>query len=469
MRLTTRWTVLLFVLGVSANSAFAIDPALSLDQNVIRTWGVDQGLPQGTVYALAQTADGYVWAATQEGFVRLDGTEFITFDKAAAPQIHNNMTLALLSARDGSFYAATNGGGVVRMQGRRIHSYEVTEGMPSDAATTLVESSNGTIWIGTQKGLASRQADGRIVTIAGSQSPSAMTVTALAEDWSGQLWIGTTHGVATFKDGRIVRHDTDGFPTVQILSIDVTRDGSVWIGTRGNGLLRYRSGQFRTYTAADGLPSANVSAIYEDSHGTLWIGTLDHGVGRFRNERFDFNSEAIGIGNKAVTSFLEDHEGKLWIGSANGLSRVAEGKVISFTIAEGLLADKVRTVSADSSGTLWIGTGKGVQTLDGRHFDKSSGLTSDLVMSTLNGRDGSLWVGTFDSGLNRVFQGHTTVYDSKHGLNSDMVLSLYEDRGGVLWVGTARGLQRIVNGDLAPNTFKLSGEAGGGVYEYSEV
>src|SRR5216684_1330960 len=170
MRLTTRWTVLLFVLGFSAYSAFAIDPALSLDQNVIRTWGVDQGLPQGTVYALAQTADGYVWAATQEGFVRFDGTEFVTYDKASSPQIHNNMTYALLSARDGSLYAATNGGGVVRVQGRRIRSFDVADGMPSDAATTLVESGNGTIWIGTQKGLASRQADGHIVTIAGTES-----------------------------------------------------------------------------------------------------------------------------------------------------------------------------------------------------------------------------------------------------------------------------------------------------------
>ena len=462
MRVTKRWAVLLLVLTVSASSAFAVDPALSLDQNVVRTWGVDQGLPQGTVYALTQTADSYIWAATQEGFVRFDGTEFITYDKAAVPQIHNNMTLALLSARDGSLYAATNGGGLVHVQGRRIRTYEVGDGMPSDAATTLYESANGTIWIGTQKGLASRQADGRIVTIAGSES---LTVTTLAEDWSGQLWIGTMHGVATFKDGRLVRHDTDGFPNAQILSIRVTRDGSIWIGTRGNGLLRYRSGQFRTYGAGDGLPSANVGAIYEDSHGTLWIGTLDHGVGRFRNEHFDFASDAIGIGNKAVSSFLEDREGNLWIGSANGLTRVAEGRVISFTTAQGLLAEKVRTVSADSNDTLWIGTGKGVQTLDGRHFSKGSGVSSDLVMTTLNGRDGSLWVGTFDAGLNRVFQGQTTVYDSKNGLNSNLVLSLYEDRGGVLWVGTAHGLQRIVNGTVAPDVIKLSGEAVGVIYE----
>src|SRR6185436_9034994 len=116
MKFTRIGTVLLLALPVWAASALAIDPALSLDQNVVRTWGVDQGLPQGTVYALTQTSDGYVWAATQEGFVRFDGTEFVTFDKATAAQIHNNMTMSLLAARDASLYAATNGGGVVHIE-----------------------------------------------------------------------------------------------------------------------------------------------------------------------------------------------------------------------------------------------------------------------------------------------------------------------------------------------------------------
>ncbi|MGZ4778526.1 MAG: hypothetical protein ACXV5L_04970, partial [Thermoanaerobaculia bacterium] len=67
--------IVLLMLAVGTVSAFGIDPALSLDQSVVRTWGVDQGLPQGTVYALTQSADGYIWAATQEGFVRFDGTD----------------------------------------------------------------------------------------------------------------------------------------------------------------------------------------------------------------------------------------------------------------------------------------------------------------------------------------------------------------------------------------------------------
>ena len=463
MSMKTHAVTLIGIAFFSAASAFAVDPGLALDQHVIRTWGAKEGLPPGSVYAVAQSTDGYVWAATQEGFVRFDGTAFGTYDKANVPQIRNNMTLSLLAARDGSVYAATNGGGVVRVQGADVSTYETAAGLPADSATTLLESGDGTIWIGTQKGLAARDRNGRIVTIAGSQ---ALVVTALAQDWSGQLWIGTTSGVATYKDGRLIRRQNDGFPTGHILSIRVTRDGSVWIGARGGGLVRYRSGQFRTYGVSEGLPSQHVKAVYEDKNSTLWIGTLDHGVGRFTNETFDFaTTEVLGIGKKAVSSFLEDREGTLWIGSKKGLTAVSVGKAVTFTSAHGLFADNIRTVTGAANGGVWVGTGKGVQTLDGRHYDMTNGLTSNVVMTTLTTRDGSLWVGTFDDGLTRILPGRNQVYDTTNGLRSDMVLSLYEDRGGVLWVGTAKGLQRIINGEIVPESYPLSGEAVGTILE----
>src|SRR6266545_2468111 len=466
MRLKSRWGVVLLILPLWPVESFGIDPHVALEQNLIQTWGVDQGLPQGIVSSVVQTSDGYIWAGTQEGFVRFDGVNFVVYDKAATEAIRSNITRALLPARDGSLYAATNGGGLIHVEGQQIHSYRMTDGLPSNSVTALYQSSDSTIWIGTQKGLARRQNDRRVVLVASGEQLPHPAITALTEDWSGQLWIGTRQGIATLKDGHLFRHDMDGFPTEQILSLCATRDGSVWIGTQGGGLLRYRSGKFRIYTESDGLPSKSPSAIYEDRHGTIWIGTLDRGVGRFRNNQFDFDFPAAGIGNKAVSSFLEDREGNLWIGSAQGLTRIAEPQVLTFTTAQGLSADNIRTVQADSAGTLWVGTGRGLQTLDGsRSISKESGLSSDLVLSTWSSRDGSLWIGTFDGGLNRVFQGKTTIYDTNNGLRGNLVLSVYEDHSGVVWVGTSRGLQRIVTGIVAPDSPKLSGEAVGVMYE----
>src|SRR6266849_263389 len=467
MRFASRWIVSVLILAACPRDSFCLDQHLSLDQDIVQTWGVDKGVPQGTVYAVTQTPDGYVWAATEEGFVRFDGSNFVVYDKAANAAIRNNFTVALLPARDGTLYAATTGGGLVQIDGDRVRSFSTTDGLPSNVVTALYQSSDGTIWIGTQEGLARRQTDGRIVPVGSVDQLPHSRVTTLTEDWSGQLWIGTTHGVATYKDGRLFRHDRDGFPTEHILSLCASGDGSVWIGTLGGGLLRYRSGKFRTYTASDGLVSKSPKAIYEDRRGTIWIGTLDKGIGRFRNDQFEFDLQSVGIGNKAVSSFLEDREGNLWVGSAAGLTRIAEAKVLTYTTVQGLLADNVRTVNTDAAGTLWIGTGRGLQTLDGSRIisKETSGLSSNLILSSWGGRDGSLWIGTVDSGLNRVFQGRTTTYNANNGLRSNFVLSVYEDRAGSVWVGTNRGLQHIVNGNLAPDSFRLSGEIVGAMLE----
>ncbi|HSP33022.1 MAG TPA: two-component regulator propeller domain-containing protein, partial [Thermoanaerobaculia bacterium] len=457
MRKTNRWILSLLVLAIAPTDSFAIDPRAALDQNVVQTWGVDQGLPQGTVYSVAQTSDGYVWAATQEGFVRFDGANFTVFDKAAAPEVRNNYTAGLLAARDGSLYAATRGG-LVRVEGQHVRSWSVKDGLPTDAVTSLYQSSDGTIWIGTQKGLARLLNDGRIAVAATPEMLPHPLVTAMTEDWSGQLWIGTRQGIATYKDGRVSRHDTDGFPTEQILALSSTRDGSVWIGTQGYGLLRYRSGRFRIYTAKDGFPSKNASAVYEDRRGTLWLGTYDAGIGRFENERFEFNLPQVGIG-KNVTAFVEDREGNLWVAFNGGLTRIAEGKVLAFTTAQGLLSDSVRSVHSDPSGTLWVGTGRGLQTLDGAHtLTKASGLSSDIVLSAWSGRDGSIWVGTADGGLNHVVNRQNTVYNVANGLKANMILSGYEDRSGTVWVGTSRGVNRIVGGKIAPDKLRIGGE-----------
>ena len=224
MRFATRWILSVVILAACPRNGFCVDPHLSLDQDIMQTWGVDQGLPQGTVYAVAQTPDGYVWAATEEGFVRFDGSSFVVYDKAAYAEIRNNMTVALLPARDGSLYAATTGGGLVHVDGDRVQSFNVTNGMPSNVVTALYQSSDGTIWIGTQEGLARLQNNGRIVPVGSVEQLPHSRITTLTEDWSGQLWIGTTHGVATLKDGRLVRHDRDGFPTEHILSLCAAGD-----------------------------------------------------------------------------------------------------------------------------------------------------------------------------------------------------------------------------------------------------
>ncbi len=463
MKLQVRWIAVALILALPPRYAFSLAPKKGLDQYVRASWGVEQGLPQSTVYAVAQTADGYIWAATQEGFVRFDGLQFVTFDKAANETITSNQALALISAREGGLYVGTNGG-LIRLHGEELTLFTTANGLPSNMVTALQESSDGSIWIGTAAGL-SRLSNGRITGIISSDKLPNGMVTALTEDWSGRLWIGTMRGLASFKNGQVSRHrSADGFPEVQILALCPSQDGSLWIATNGAGLQRYRSGKFRVYGPAEGLPSTRVNAVYEDSSGAIWVGTLDHGFGRLREERIELEADS----NDAISSFLLDREGNLWIGTSAGLTRLADGAVVSFAAAEGLSDENVRSVHGDRSGTIWVGTKHGLQTLNGsKRVTTREGLTSANVLTALSGRDGSLWIGTADAGLNRVEGSRVSSYGLKDGIVSPTILAIYEGRQGEIWVGTVSGLQRLVDGKLAPPAFSrpLSGEIVDAIHE----
>src|SRR6516162_41024 len=78
----------------------------------VRVWQTDDGLPQNQVYAIAQTADGYLWVGTREGLARFDGVHFTLVDEKSAPELRQGLITALCVARDGSLWVATYANGV---------------------------------------------------------------------------------------------------------------------------------------------------------------------------------------------------------------------------------------------------------------------------------------------------------------------------------------------------------------------
>src|SRR5437016_3994012 len=83
-----------FVLVAPRNQAHALDPNRALTQYIHRIWHTQQGLPQGTIFAIRQPDDGYLWLATQTGLFRFDGVQFTAVRDA------DNQLLASAWVRD---------------------------------------------------------------------------------------------------------------------------------------------------------------------------------------------------------------------------------------------------------------------------------------------------------------------------------------------------------------------------------
>ena len=79
-----------------------------------RVWQTQDGLPENTVQAFAQTPDNYLWIGTSGGLVRFDGAGFVLFDRENTPAIREDSVFCLTVARDGSLWAGTDGSGLLR-------------------------------------------------------------------------------------------------------------------------------------------------------------------------------------------------------------------------------------------------------------------------------------------------------------------------------------------------------------------
>lgn len=431
----------------------SLDPSLALTQYLLDTWTTDEGLPQNTIHAIAQTPDGYLWVSTQEGLARFDGQRFTLFSKKNTPAFSNNDILSLLVDHAGALWIGTNGGGLLRYQDHHFETFTTTDGLGSNHIGSLYEDRNGRLWIGTREGL-SYYDKGRFASLSTADGLADNHVMSIHGDAEGTIWIGTIAGMSTFRDGQLGQDPRWAGDVV--LTVFSDAQGALWVGTETN-LQRHKAGSKTVFSAADGLVGTSGLTLYEDRAGTLWVGT-ESGLHRFDGTRFEALSTANGLNDDVVWSIFEDREGSLWFGTTSGgLHQLKDLKFTTLTTSEGLPSDLTTAVHEDAGGTLWIGTdGNGLA----RHapdgtittFSTADGLPDDYITALASTPDGSLWIGTWGGGLTRFRHGRFNTFTTTDGLTHDNILVIYPDQDATLWIGTVEGITRYRNGRFEPFT-----------------
>jgi signal transduction histidine kinase/ligand-binding sensor domain-containing protein/AmiR/NasT family two-component response regulator len=323
--------------------------------------------------------------------------------------------------------------------GRRHWDSEA--GLPHDSVDAIAQTPEGYLWIGTREGLA--RFDGVQFTVfnrSNTEALKANSVLALCVSRDGSLWVGTDgSGLILWKDGRFTDYGREiGFHSTTVRALYEDREGTLWAGTL-EGLYRIRRG-VSTHVASDTSRAIAMRAIHADLNGEMWIGhTL--GLSRFENGRLlDFGSR-LGIPLKGVSAFAETPDGSFWFGATTGLHRLKEGKVSVLKVADGLSSDTVRALEVDNHGTLWIGTNGGLNRWSNGHLvpdPSGETLSYGVVHSIYQGGEGSLWIGT-DGGLHQLRDYTFETYSSQEGLTNNDVNTVFEDRSGDIWAGSWGG------------------------------
>ncbi|HEX5221601.1 MAG TPA: two-component regulator propeller domain-containing protein [Verrucomicrobiae bacterium] len=492
---------------------------------LVQNWTREHGIPGTTVTSMAQTPDGYLWLGTFAGLARFDGVRFVTWDLRQKAGVPDNSVSTLSVDGQGNLWIGTSGGHLVRLSAGRFTAYlppsrqtadrylqrviddragtiwalnyegglSVSSGDSFCALTNtpellaLVRGANGKVWAASPNQLLN-SSDGQLQSVWSAEQESGFQINALAAARQDGCWMAGNGQVRLFKDGKPHRaRAVLGGKEAAILGFLEDREGSLWLGTYGGGVLVLDpGGEVKRLTRDQGLPSDLVRCLFEDREGNLWAGLEGRGLARIRRAMFASYGRTEGLSDETVLSACEGDDEEIWIGTnGDGVYRVGRGEIQRFGANEGLTNEFVWSLHCDRAGKVWAGTwGDGLFRFEGgRFFNTSPEFGPATVVLALhedrqgvlwlgqrtgperviecieNGkrrtlavpgslprvdvrniaetRDGSLWFGTVEEGLLRLKQGEFRCYGTNDGLPAIGISTLHVDDDGRLWVAAA--------------------------------
>lgn len=408
---------------------------------------------QAIVTSMAQDATGAIWAGTVGlGLQRLnpsDGPDFVTYR----------------------------------------HDPDDSESIPSGAVFDLLVDSDGSLWANASDGLSRMEMDspGRFERYYGNESlpPDRVMFRGLLEreEEPGVLWVGHGQGLVRLD---VATRETKTFPIGDLspggigdILQDPTDPGIIWV-TLEEGIARFdiRSGAFFPYIHDDAndqsISPGTPMRLGRDRSGTVWVGTRGYGVDRFRSSSIGFETVGAKPGSKSLFAGHEvrpiflGRDDVLWVVSSfegkwqlTALDRTT-GRSQTFMHVPGdsrsLPEGRIGGIFEDSRGDVWVGGAGVLSRLDRdrgsfRHFrhDRSdpTSITDGLLFFMLEDRSGFLWIAT-TTGLERmdlrnpgVFKHFVHDPNDPATLSSNNLIKVAQDASGYIWTSSLNGVNRM--------------------------
>lgn len=484
----------------------------------IKSYTTADGLVNNRIGRIVCDSHGFLWFCTSNGVSRFDGSRFKSYGVDDGLPI--GATYDLLETRNGTYWIATNGGGVARFkfsservlnQGEtasRFTIYSLGDTPVANRVNKLFEDSSGTIWAGTDGGLFSlNEQQGEVafhsVELGVPSHPDlTVQVWAFVENSDGSLWIGTKFGlVHRLLDGRMLHYDVDPSPVSDVVfSLVKDSDDNLWV-THNTGVFVCKfppdadaasqsarrapslrlPDSARHYTRADGLGGNNTVSLFKSRSGAIWLADTSSAINEFDGKSFRSYSLKQFIGTDPPTSVAEDNDGNLWIGTgANGVLRFAPQGFVTYGTNDGL-GEYIVSIFENHAGELIVSSREWLlNRFDGKAFvSVKINLPRPVIeagvqrssAAIIEDHTGEWWVGTRVglyrfAKVNRLEELATAqpkaVYLREQGLASDDINSLFEDSRGDIWIASfAPGRDVLTRWERATETFHRYSEADG--------
>lgn len=143
---------------------------------------------------------------------------------------------------------------------------------------------------------------------------------SIQQDEHGDIWLCTNNGLSRVVDGKVETIYAQNYTSGRTQCMFLLNDTTIWLGTT-RGLYAFNK-KSKTLTPIETMQGRYVRHIYKAKDGSLWIGTYGDGFYTYRNGRFiELPQDRMGYLAYAHC-FMEDDKGFFWIPTNKGLFQV---------------------------------------------------------------------------------------------------------------------------------------------------
>ena len=428
------------------------------------------GVPQGVVISISECREGALIVYDDGRVVCCDvmHQQHTVWTSNRIPELSNRKNKSLKAFADNQDNIWLYGQGTLYLYDKGTNTWDTSIGNNLGLTGIGVDRNvngmacdrKGNIWIGSdQLGLLMMDPNTREITpvqprnINDSQwITEKVSIQSVYVDDTDLLWVGTEKSGIAYSGQYIYRFGSDHIGDVTAITQD--ENGTVLYGTSDRGIVNYEGM----------LASMKVSALATTSDGSLWVGSKRNGLTRILNG----SATLYSLAKDSMSTLIDDHinalctdkVGNLWIATNGGL-QVYNPKMntfSSYTRESGKLnTNNITSLFYNKNGKsndLYIGTAEGLVifnlssteklTLTG-NTSNSKSFTNNFITQVVQDSRGLVWIGTRE-GLNilNLENDSLNYLTEKQGLCNNNVCGIAEDKNHNMWITTSSGVSRIV-------------------------
>lgn len=277
-------------------------------------------LPNNSILSLAIDSSQILWVGTKSGLCEIRSSKWINYPNLKDYDI-NTIEIDEFNNK----WLGTSENGLIKLNGEKLHIYNTSNsGITSNSINAvLIDKTDNLKWLGVENVGVCVYDDYSWYANNNVFNSGFGSVIQIEAENNGTKWLTSQNGLYCVNGMQWAKYEYSSLDTtlsislINTLCIDYLN--TLWMSDSFEGLFRFKNNRWKVYTPDNSnIPETGILSIHVSKDRTVWLGTVSSGIVSFK-ESVENNSEAFGtVIKENVTLMISKNNGISYTLCKNG-------------------------------------------------------------------------------------------------------------------------------------------------------